>query len=280
MKTEATIADLDKFIGEDMKNISVPELEKEEKKATTEVKSLFVENVIKNDLLNFETMLTNYSMNPAPILILADEFKKNIQNDIEGEDFTMLPGINDDDLKSILYLSKMFCSLSHQNHINVGAPLPFSVPIFKYNSVKYMKENIDIALDLFLINLYVRTVRRRLESKKTDIIQNKALFYLQLRCFTDPFVFTFLDKVDNPKQIPSIITSRYEYYESIGVFDHYTKLLESALCPEITKNDIFSAATEISGMVIGKSSYVKQMHEKSIAENNSRIGSKNKLYLN
>jgi len=35
MKTEATIADLDKFIGEDMKNISVPELEKEEKKATT-----------------------------------------------------------------------------------------------------------------------------------------------------------------------------------------------------------------------------------------------------
>jgi len=153
-------------------------------------------------------MLTNYSMNPAPILILADEFKKNIQNDIEGEDFTMLPGINDDDLKSILYLSKMFCSLSHQNHINdinVGAPLPFSVPIFKYNSVKYMKENIDIALDLFLINLYVRTVRRRLESKKTDIIQNKALFYLQLRCFTDPFVFTFLDKVDNPKQIPEFL---------------------------------------------------------------------------
>jgi len=279
MKTEATIADLDKFIGEDMKNISVPELEKEEKKATTEVKSLFIENVIKNDLLNFETMLTNYSMNPAPILILADEFKKNIQNDIEGEDFTMLPGINDDDLKSILYLSKMFCSLSHQNHINAGAPLPFSVPIFKYNSVKYMKENIDISLDLFLINLYIRTIRRRLESKKTDIIQNKALFYLQLRCFTDPFVFTFLDKVDNPKQIPSIITSRYEYYESIGVFDHYTKLLESALCPEITKNDIFSAATEISGMVIGKSSYVKQMHEKSIAENNSRIGSKNNYTL-
>jgi len=32
-------------------------------------------------------------------------------------------------------------------------------------------------------------------------------------------------------------------------------------------------------MVIGKSSYVKQMHEKSIAENNSRIGSKNNYTL-
>jgi len=279
IRTESTIADLDKFMGDGMKNISVPELEKEEKKAITEVKSLFIENVIGNDLTNFETMLMNYSMNPAPILILADEFKDKMQNDVEGEDFTMLSGINEDDLKSIIYLSKMFCSLSHQNHINTGAPLPFSVPIFKYNPVKYIKENIDIALDLFLINLYVRTVRRRLESKKTDINQNKALFYLQLRCFTDAFVFSFLDKVDNPKNIPSIITSRYEYYESIGVFDHYIKLLENSMCPEITKDDISSAATEVSGMVLGKSLYVKQMHEKSIVENNSRIESKNNYTL-
>jgi len=278
-KTQATIADLDKFLGDDMQNITIAELDKEEKKAITEVKSLFMENVIKNDLSNFETMLANYSMSLSPILALANEIKTKIQNDIDGENFSMLPGINDDELKSIVYLSKMFCTLSHQKHINEGTPLPFSVTVFKYNPTTYMKENIDIALDIFVINLYVRTVRRRLESKKVDITQNKALFYLQLRCLTDPLVFSFLDKIEDPKQIPSIVASRFEYYESIGIFDKYIKMLAETSVPEITKDDILAAAIESNEKIIGISPQVRIVHDKSVIENASRVESKNTYTL-
>jgi hypothetical protein len=278
-KTEATIADLDKFLGSDMQNITIVELDKEEKKAITEVKSLFVENIMKNDLENLEILMTNYSMNPAPLLALADEFKNKIQNDIDGEDFSMLPSVKDDDLKSLVYMSKMFCSLSHQNHINTEKSLPFSVPVFRYNPSTYRSENIDIALDLLLMNLYVRTLRRRLESKRTDINQNKALFNLQLRCFTDVFVFSFLDKIHDSKQIPSIISSRFEYYQSIGVFDKYIKLLEESLCLEITKDDILAAAIEASEKVIGKSPYINDLHSHSFKEDEVRIDSKNPYTL-
>jgi len=277
-KTEATIADLDKFMVEEKDKIIVPELEQETKEAITEVKSLLIEKFIENDLSIFEDILNNYSMNPCPLILLKDAIKDSIKSEIEDESFDLLTGVSEDDLKSLVYIPKIIYSVCHQNYINTNTPLPYTVSAFKYKIDNVKKDNLELAYDFLLINLYTRLLRRRLESKKEDIYKNKSLFYLQVRCFTDPFTFSFLEKT-NVKNIPSIIATRFKYYESIGVFDKYTKLLEDSLCPEITVNDIVSSVEEACDKIIGKSVFVEDLHKEAFKDGKVRVESKNRLNL-
>jgi len=275
-RTQATIADLDDFLGgEEMKNIVVPELGEEKVIPLVEVKSLLVEHVLKNDLFILENMLNNHSMNPDPIRTFASELQNKLGPEIEG-DFTMLPDIEEHDLKSLLYMSKMYYSTSHLNHILNDSPLPASIPIFKYNARKARPENMDIAYDLFLFSLYIRTVRNRLEGKSSDIMANKALFHIQLRCFADVFIFSFIGK-DQTVNLESIISNRYSYFDSIGVFDKYKQQISEMKCPEIKQHDVISAVAEAIEKVIGKSPDVNALHLR--ANGNFRIPSKNNFNL-
>lgn len=279
-KTEATINDLDKFLGEDMGNIDVPEIEKVEKETTvlTEVDSLFVKNFIDGDLSNLESSLTNYFMTPAPLMAIAADIKTKIGADIDDENFTTLPSATEDDIKSMVYLSKLFSSLVYQNYYATSEPMPATTPVFKYNPTIIPKDNLDIAYDLFLFNLYVRSVRRRLENTIQDAIENKALFYIQLRCFTDPFVFSFLQNEDHI-QLTSIILTRFRYYNEIGVFNYYKELLEVNKCKEISEMDITSSVAEAIDKVIGKSLMISDLHESMINDNSLRVPAKNTFSL-
>jgi len=279
-QTQATIADLDKFLGADMENIEVPEIEKvaEETEVLAEVNSLFVEYFINKDLSNLESAMTNYFMSPSPLLAIAADIKSGIGGKLKDENFTTLPGINDDDLKSLVYMSKMFPTLTYQNHLTSSAAMPATTPVLKYNPPTFSDDNLDIAYDLFLFNLYIRTTRRRLENKISDAIENKALFYIQLRCFTDPFVFSFIDKIDKTK-LSSIILRRYKYYNSLGVFDSYKDLLEKNRCPEITEQDLMSVVEEAIEKVVGKSPYISELHKNIQDQNSFRVKSKNQFSL-
>lgn len=279
-QVQATINDLDNFIGgEDMKNIDIPELmeDRDEKKPIAEVDSIFTRFLLKNDLTTLETMLHNHSLTVNPLMSFTDEIVERLGPDIKG-DFSIMPGINEDDKKSLCYMSKLYFTLSYYSHFTNDTPIPSSMPIFKYNPRDVKNINMEIAYDLLLFNLYIRAVRNRLEGKLTDWMRNKAMFHIQLRCFTDPLVFSFIGEKEG-SNLSSLITARYKYYDSIGVFDSYKKLLEEVKCPEIKEHDISSATTEAVERVIGKTMYIDQLHKATFDSGALRLPSKNKFSL-
>jgi hypothetical protein len=277
-KSQATINDLDQFLGNAMDSIEIPELDAVEADKVTKVESLFVKYFIDGDLKNLESLMTNYFMSPSPLLAMASDLKSKIGGQVKDENFTTLPGISDDDLKSLVYISKLFPTLTYQNYLNNNVPVPSTSPVLKYNAVDYSDENLNIAYDLFLFNLYIRTMRRRLENKIEDAINNKALFNIQLRCFTDPFVFSFIDKIDKTKLV-SIVLTRYKYYKSVGVFDSYITLVAENGVPEITESDISSVVEEAVDKVVGKSPYIDNLHANLEDPNSLRVTSKNTFSL-
>ena len=277
-ETQATIADLDKFL--DSADIDVPEIDmvKNEAESVTEVQSLFVKHYMKNDLSNLETSVHNHFMTPAPLLTMAEDIKSKLKTEIPDEGFTLMPGVSEDDLKSMVYVSKLSPAILYQNHVNANVPIPAAIPVIKYDVKDFTDYNLEIAYDLFLFNLYVRTLRRRLENKISDAMENKALFNLQLRSFTDPYVFSFIDKSDT-RNLSSIILTRYKYYDSIGVFNHYKGLLESTQCPSITEADITSVVDEAVEKVVGKSPYIDQLHNNMVEPSHLRLPAKNTYNL-
>jgi len=274
---EQTIADFDKFLGTGMKNIDVPELKskqvKGDDKVFNEIQSDFVEKIIDKDLANLENVLTNVDSSRNPVMDLNNDFIQII-----GKDINYLPNLEGDQLKSICYISKLLCSVLTQSHVKFGARIPAATPILKYKVSEFKDENLNLAYDLFLFIAYMRNLRNRLSDKMTDFIDNKLRSYLQMRCYLDPFCFTFLEKADK-KQIRSIIGNRFRYYDSIGVFDKYKELLKTNNCPQITEVDVDSFVCEISEKMIGKSEFIIEEHNSLVKMNNFRIGSSNNFTL-
>jgi hypothetical protein len=277
---EMTINELDKFMGADMENIDIPEIEKvaNETEKVTETESVLVKYYMDGDLKNLETSVRNYFMTPAPLLSLTEDIKNKVKHVIKDENFTLMPGVTDNDLKSLVYISTLSPSIIYQNNLNILMPVPATTPVLKYDVKDFTDDNLNIAYDLFLFNLYIRNTRRNLENKIEDVIENRALFNIQLRSFTDPIVFTFIDKVDKTK-LSSIILSRYKYFDSIGVFDFYKDLLKTNNCPEITESDILSVVDEAVEKVVGKSPYIDILHTNMEDPNKLRVSAKNDLSL-
>jgi len=259
-KTEQTIDDLDSFLGPEIENIKVPEIEKEkaELKNTTEIDSVFVKKVLDNDFYNLELMLNNASLSNMSYITIADEIKNRLN--IKRDQFTMLPGLPEDEMKALGYVTRVFYLMTYHNSITEGTPIPSSIPVFKYNK-EAAPDLVDIVLDLFLFGGYVRILRRRLEDKISNIVENKALFYLQYRCFLDPLIFSFMDSV-NTETLESLIISRYRYYnEKLKVFKKYTTLLTDNNCPLITDNDISHYVREVSEKVFRNTPGILKLQE-------------------
>jgi hypothetical protein len=275
--SQPTIEEFDKFLGNDLENVKVPELEshqiKEEKSSVYEVKSDFVEIVLQNRLLNLENILTSVDGSKMPVSDLNQEFKSII-----GKEVSYLPGLEGDELKSTYYLSKLLCSIITQAHIKFNSAIPTSTPILKYKVKDYKDENLELAYDLLLFFAYVRTLRNRMSDKTNDFIINKSRFYLQMRCYLDVFCFSFIEKT-NKDQLRSIILNRYKHYEKIGVFDDYKTILQTHNCPQIKEYDIDSFISEACEKVIGKTMYITEQHDTLVSTNSFRIPSSNNFTL-
>jgi hypothetical protein len=273
----ATIAELDNFLGPNLSNVVVPELESGKvevaKETFSEVKSEFVEKILEGKLETLENILVNIQGDVNPVMMLNDYFISGI-----GKDITYLPDLEGDELKSSLYISKLLCSLITSAHIKFESPIPTSTPILKYKVKTVKDENLDLSYDLLLIFAYIRNLRNRMSDKSNDFISNKSNFYLQLRCFLDVFCFSFLEKSDK-NQLRSIISNRYKYYDSIGFFDHYKDLLKKHNCTDITIIDIDTFINEACEKVIGKSMYITEQHDSLVESNSFRIPSRNNFTL-
>ncbi len=258
-KTAQTIDDLDNFLGQDMENIKVPEIEngKIDEKAVTEINSKFVEKVIENDLYNLEMMLNNAALSNQSFITISNEIKTRL--DIKRDQFTMIPGIPADEMKSLAYMTRLFYLLTLHNNMDKNIPIPSGIPVFKYMK-DAAPDVVDVALDLFLFGGYIRILRRRLEDKIENSIQNKSMLYLQYRCFLDPLIFSFIEHVPS-ETLESIIVSRYKYYdEKLKVFSRYTTLLSDSGCSNIKATDIASYVREVQEKVIGNTPYISDLH--------------------
>ncbi|MHA1814906.1 MAG: hypothetical protein ACTSX1_02790, partial [Candidatus Heimdallarchaeaceae archaeon] len=138
--------------------------------------------------------------------------------------------------------------------------------------------NLELAYDLLLISLYIRAVRRRLENSDSDAMTNCSLFHIQMRCFVDPFIFSFLDEVE-PDRLHAICIQRFRSYNEIGFFDSYKKRLEDNNCSAIKEDDILEAVVEVTTKVLRKTPYILEVHESSIEKNSLRLPTENNFTL-
>jgi len=275
VETQATIDDLDKFMGPNMENVVVPDEVKQAidyDKPKVEIKSEYVEKILKNDLSNLETFLNNIVLTPAPILEVVKEVS------VLGDDFDPLIGISEDEKKSLLYMTKIYYSVSYNSYMDHRVTLPQATPVFKYKPSNIKDMNLELAYDLFLISLYVRAVRRKLENADSDAIMNCSLFHMQIRCFLDPFIFSFLDKVE-PKNLQSICVQRFKVFDENGVFDKYKSRLEENGCSQVNSEEILDSIIEASTKVIGKAPDIIELHENAFRKNSLVLSTQNNFTI-
>jgi hypothetical protein len=273
-ETATVTYDFDKFLGDNMDNIHIPEIEehKIEKKLeepTVEMKSSFITKILKNDLSNLESKLNSFSLSPNPVFDFANDLSTQLGFDI-------MAGIDDDDKKSIAYLSKLMIDVHTKDYTINQTPIPDKITMLKF-SCEASDERVSLAKDILTLIGYMRTVRRRLENKFSNPYDNKGLVYIYMRHIMDPFCFSYLQKFTN-SEITASITNRYNYFEKIGVFSKYTELLKETNCSPITKVDLDMFANEVYDSII-KTPFVKELHGMMYSANNIRVPSKNTFNL-
>jgi hypothetical protein len=269
-KTEATINDLDNFLGNDMKNINLPEID--EKKAEmessiVEVKSDFINKVLSNNLMNIENKLISFAVSKQPILDLSKELEVELQ-------LSLLNSVSEEERNSIVYISTLIQNYYIRSYTINDKPIPSSIGVIRFDGNPNEK-NIEFAKDILLIIGYIRTVRRRLESKIRSIYDNKSAIYLYLRCFMDPFCFSFIGNLSK-NDLVSAITNRYIYFDKVGFFDEYKTLLQENECKPIVKEEIIEFIEEVSNSSL---LLVDEMHKKLYESGNVKLPTKNKFSL-
>jgi hypothetical protein len=272
-RTEGNIYDLDKFMGDDMSNIKIPELEVGEAtgdQPIIEVESEFVAKYLGGDLYNLENKLTSFAVSPSPITGLATDIESVLE-------FKLMNGITDDDKKSIIYISTLFQNFCFKSYTINDQLIPSGTPTLKFKGKGDIK-NLELAKDIAVLVGYMRTVRRRLESKIESAYDNKSIVYLYMRCMMDPFCFSYLDNLSRT-DLMSAIETRYNYFDSIGLFDKYKQILTDNRCSEINSHDIRLYAEELIDTFIGKKEDIDVLHEKLFLDGKVRLPSKNTYNL-
>lgn len=268
-KMEATIEDLDHFLGKDMENISLPEVDEkkvEKGTATIEIKSDFVEKVLDKDLMNLENKLVSFAVSKQPVLDLAADLESELK-------FPLLRDVNQDEKKSIVYISTLIQNSYSKEYTINDKPLPSSFSVIKYNGTADEK-NVDFAKDVLLVIAYMRMVRVRLESKIRSAYDNRSMAYLYLRCCMDPFCFSFIQNL-NKNELISSIENRYIYFDKIGFFNKYKGVLQDNNCEPITKREIIDFVEK----ALTESPYILEMHNISYEEGDVKLPTKNKFSL-
>lgn len=272
-QVETTIDELDKFLGDGMKNIEIPKIEDDNVKAEktepipTEVNSKFVEEFLNNDLHKLEPLVAVASL---------DTFFCDMGQATYETGTCSLEDIGDE-FHRLVYFSKLYSDLTINNAINGNGTIPSGFPILKFDIENPTQENLELAYDLFLFAGYIRAVRRRLENHYDDIFYNLAVMHLKLRMCSDPLVYSFITK-KTKDQLVSIISNRFEYYKNKGVFKHYEDKLNSSSCAEITKLDIISYVEETCEKGFD-GPYFHEFYKEAMQTYNLRLGTKNNFKL-
>ena len=283
-KTEVSINELDTFIGgSDMSKVNVPEIdsgkieEKENKVTFTDVESKFVTNILKNDLSTLENTISGLSVSHNPV----EGFRKRLVEDGGyDEKFQPLSGITEDDLKSLSYMSRFTFLIFQKNYIESGALIPQGFSPLSFKAKDYTNDNIELAYDLLLFNGYFRVLRTKLESKIPNALENKSIVHLAYRCFLDPFIFSFINKIERD-QLVSVILNRFRCYDTKGVFDKYKTSCTTFGVGVVSENEIRAFIVNLAEMILGNGGMptVDELHRGAYESGSLRLPVQNDFNL-
>ena len=144
--TDTASYDFDKFLGKDMENVKIPEIEdggyveKKEAPPIVEIDSPFINKVLRNDLFNLESKLTSFAVSKNPVLDMAQDLQSQLG-------FDVLVGINEDYKKSLIYISKLMADYNSKAYTINDIPIPDKTPKLKFKG-KPIDENVELAKDL------------------------------------------------------------------------------------------------------------------------------------
>ena len=271
---------LDKYMKENVGKTKIPEFEmienEEENKNTSieKTESILVDKVLKNDIGNFDSLLTSINTEINPIEKIKKIFGQHF------EDLDILPGITEEEFKSAAYYSKLFFLTNIQNYMKNNIQIPASIPIVKYQVLNCDPRNIDLAYDLLTISIYVRFIKEKLQTRVNDETINKSILYMSLRNFTDIFTFSFLDEIDI-NQITTCIVERFNSFSKSGFFNRFDEILDSYNLQKITVQDIKNFLVNTLSKVIGKGKaiYISELQEKDHIDEKIKLHPKNDLTL-
>lgn len=279
--TQLTLDNFEKFIGPDASNIKIAEIEDgkvEAKKSNIEIKSLFCEKFIAWDLTTLENKLSTYAIMHDKVNVLYRDLERDLN--ISG---AITKIFTEDEFKSIAYLSGSFSStMANANTIH-GVPIPSGVPVFyvdlKNRNVNGNKLQLEeLALDLFMFSGFIRSLRRRLESKLQGANDNKSIFYMNYRCLFDPLYFSFLMNMKKDVTIGAVM-NRYIYFQQRGVFKNYEVLIRDYGLPAIEESDIKNFVEEFYMNIYGKMPHITQLHDNWFRDGEVKLPSKSSLTL-
>lgn len=287
-KLEEETNDFNAFLNENLDSTVIPEIErlneslnltsdiKNASKSSHEINSDFIFNVLDGDLSKLESLINSAVTNDHTIQAL---FNSLLQKMKVEDDFEFLPGIKANDYKSLVLISKCLYMNMFHKYINSNILIPSSIPILKYKvEGKINESNRNLAYDLFLVSIYIRCLRTKLSSREQDSTRNKSVFYLGLRTFTDFLSMGIIEKIDF-NIVKSCLIDRFRYYQKKGVFDKYNDLLDSYNLSLIDENEFSSVLSNIGEKVIGKTSFIDDLHKRMYNEKFIRIKYDSKLDL-
>lgn len=248
------VEELDSFMSSNLDNIKIPELLTPEPAQTVEPEpdSKFVKNVLKFDIKVLEDVINSAMANRY--FSITNLFKK----EFEGKD--LLPGISDNEMKSINYIGRLIFGSSLYKYVSNKVPFPQTVPVIKYE-VKgdVHPDSLELAYDLLTISGFLKFVRNRLEARTTDAMNNKSFLYVAYRCFTDPYCFSFLEG-KNVDTVKSIVLSRFRYFQKNSFFSKFEEHLKNYNVPLVIENDIRGFVDEICSKVLNNRKFIEEVH--------------------
>lgn len=272
--------DFDEFYKTNVKSIEIPDIDKIAQETTNEdiinkTGSILIDDILKNDIKNLDSLFTSVNTCINPMEKVIDTIQSYYDSN-----FSLLPGISDDELKSVVYYSKLFFTTGIQNYMKNNIPIPISIPVIKYQALNCDSKNIDLAYDLLTISIYVRLVKEKLQNRVDDATINKSILYMSLRNFTDVLIFSFLDDVDI-NQITNCILNRFDIFSKSNFFNRFDELLENYNFQKISKMEIKSFLMNTLSKIIGagKVVYISELQENDYTNGKIKLHPKNNISI-
>jgi len=241
--------EFDSFMNDNIDKVDVPEIDKddkvvEDKEKSFEIDSPLAEKVLNWDLMNLENVLYALITRESPFV----KFNKMIETDIG---FETLPDMTEEEEKTFTYISGLMFHTLLQNYSRNNAAFPPTVPVLSYEPKKCDIQNKILAIDVLMINAYLKLMRSKVESKVADAMENKAILHIAFRCFADPLLFAFIHKEDK-NTIVGTVKERFKAFKAKGFFTKYDEYIKSYGLTEITLSEISNFVNSMIDNVLGK----------------------------
>jgi len=255
-----TNEEFERFIEDNINTIQIPEIDKisdgsVQPEKNVQISSNFVSKVLEGNLNNLEIKLNSLSASTNVVVLLAKELNEKCG-------VNLLKDISEKELKSLVYLSKLFKDVYLMNYTTNGVEIANSLPVLRFKTSLEMSESLsDIWKSILICTGYIRVYRNRLKDILTDAYENGSVFYLHLRCFMDAFCFSFLSKdLITLDELKSTIQERFRFFESAGIFDHYKNILDVNGVSQIDVNSILDFVTKTYNS-LDRVPYVNDLHK-------------------